>query len=739
MATFWRRSFLRTRVARRILGLFLLCAVLPVSGLAILGYRFVARQLEEDARISLRAQSKTAGLMLLDRLASLAAILEHTAPASASGPSVAEPELPSSASLYASRFQALAVEDSTGAITSLVGDLSPHPPLSATQTALLAEGGVALAIGRGRGAPSVFLVRALDPSIGARLWGEVNANSVWGSDQGRNPAPPGTFMCLATSDAIAISCPDAGALTTVLRPDDGAMITFFHRGEPYLAGRWMIFLGRMYGAPSWTVMLSRPAAEVYAPLRILRTTFILGLLLALTLVFVLAHVHLRRTMGPLEALDAGTRRLTAGNFTEPVQVASGDEFEVLATSFNRMAGELARQFGTQQALQEVGRAALEAEGPETVLSALFSRSAVLVGEGELAVALCRPDDDGRWLVIRAAEHRAGGVPHAARPEPWEIEELRAHAGGFTVKAEEGRRSYFAPERPDAAPTVIVLPLVRHGVLGGALLLERAVPNDGEAEALAQVRRNADPIGVALVNTQLHGQLEALTWGALTALARAIDAVSPWTAGHSERVTLGALEIGRRLGLAEHDLDLLHRGGLLHDVGKVGIPAALLDKPGKLTGEEYEIIKQHPSIGAKILAPIAAFHPVLPLVLRHHELLDGSGYPGHLVGDEIPLLVRVLTVSDVFDALTSDRPYRPAWPAERAIALLRSEAVVHFDPLVVEALAAAVADGWKPVSPGLTLELPIPRTSSRYSLWPEAEPARPSRPVTPTLPAGVTIP
>jgi HD-GYP domain-containing protein (c-di-GMP phosphodiesterase class II) len=251
---------------------------------------------------------------------------------------------------------------------------------------------------------------------------------------------------------------------------------------------------------------------------------------------------------------------------------------------------------------------------------------------------------------------------------------------------------------------------------------------GSQATLERARRYADPIGVALVNTQLVDQLEALNWGALTALARAIDAVSPWTAGHSERVTLGALEIGRQLALPVSDLDLLHRGGLLHDVGKVGVPGTLLDKPGKLEPEEYEIIKRHPEIGATILAPIVAFRDVLPLVLHHHELLDGSGYPHRLAGDEIPLLVRIMTVADVYDALTSERPYRAAWHPARAIAYLRESAGVRFDARVVEALATSVDAGWQPERDGHPLELPAQRISHRYSLWPEADRPRTSQPV-----------
>lgn len=728
MASPWSASFLRTRVAQRILALFLLCAVVPVAGLSILGYRFVADELENDATVELRSQSKTAGMLLLDRFASLAASLERTATLLSAGQYYTESVTPSSAAIYASRFQSLALQRADGSVTALAGEVPALPALAPTEDRQLREGGMALVVSRDTPAPRVYMVHALDGKPGERLWGELNPSSVWGSDQGRSPAPPGTLMCLATAVGVPIACPDAAALAMISGPDDGSAVSWRRSGEDYLAGRWMIFLGRMYGAPSWTVMLSRPVEEVFAPLHTLLRTFVLGLLLSLALVFTLSHILLRRTMTPLEALGAGTRRLAEGNFTEPVQVSSRDEFESLATSFNTMASELQRQFGTRQALQEVGRAALEAEGPETVLTTLFARSAILLGPGNLSASLAVSGDPSVWRTIDARGHAAGEAPAEVRPEPWELEELLANTGGFVVARGTSGRSYFVrgADAPDCDR--IVLPILRKGVLSGALVLESAPHGAGSQATLERARRYADPIGVALVNTQLVDQLEALNWGALTALARAIDAVSPWTAGHSERVTLGALEIGRQLAVSASDLDLLHRGGLLHDVGKVGVPGALLDKPGKLEPEEYEIIKRHPEIGAKILAPIAAFRDVLPLVLYHHELLDGSGYPHRLSGEEIPLLVRIMTVADVYDALTSERPYRAAWHPARAIAYLRESAGVRFDARVVEALATAVDAGWQPERDGLPLELPAPRISHRYSLWPEAERTRTSQPV-----------
>ena len=146
----------------------------------------------------------------------------------------------------------------------------------------------------------------------------------------------------------------------------------------------------------------------------------------------------------------------------------------------------------------------------------------------------------------------------------------------------------------------------------------------------------------------------------------------------------ALEIGAVLGLTPKKLDNLHRGALLHDIGKIGVPVAVLDKPGKLDDEEYRIIKMHPQIGAKILEPIDAYKEIVPIVLQHHERHDGKGYPAGLSGDAIDIGARILAVSDVFDALKSDRPYREGWACERVIDLITQEAGRQFDPDVVEA-------------------------------------------------------
>ncbi len=159
---------------------------------------------------------------------------------------------------------------------------------------------------------------------------------------------------------------------------------------------------------------------------------------------------------------------------------------------------------------------------------------------------------------------------------------------------------------------------------------------------------------------------------IVSLALTIEARDSTTDGHCQRLAQYAFALGQALGLNEDDLSALARGGYLHDVGKIGIPDAVLLKPGPLTPDEYELIKQHPIVGERLCGELRSLRRVRPIVRHHHERLDGSGYPDGLRGDAIPLLAQIMSIVDVFDALTTDRPYRAALPIAAAAQELRSE-------------------------------------------------------------------
>ena len=185
--------------------------------------------------------------------------------------------------------------------------------------------------------------------------------------------------------------------------------------------------------------------------------------------------------------------------------------------------------------------------------------------------------------------------------------------------------------------------------------------------------------------------EAFLGGRVRALLVRLGEKDPSTEGHTRRVATLAVAIGERLGLPEGRLRQLALGGLLHDIGKLSVPNDILNKPGRLTDEEFAEIRRHPGAGRELLAELGGFSAlVLDLVESHHERIDGGGYPNRVAAGALDLEVRILTVADVYDALTADRVYREAWPAERALALLEDETGSAFDGDCVGALRALVA-------------------------------------------------
>ncbi len=157
-----------------------------------------------------------------------------------------------------------------------------------------------------------------------------------------------------------------------------------------------------------------------------------------------------------------------------------------------------------------------------------------------------------------------------------------------------------------------------------------------------------------------------------ALSRAIEAKDPYTEGHCERLATYAAALGERVGLGEEELDALRKAGIVHDVGKVAIPDAVLNKNGRLTDEEFKVIKGHPAVGEGICRPLKSFRLVLPIIRHHHEKMDGTGYPDGLKGEEIPRTARILTIVDVYDALTTARPYKHAFSPEEALKTMDDE-------------------------------------------------------------------
>jgi len=180
---------------------------------------------------------------------------------------------------------------------------------------------------------------------------------------------------------------------------------------------------------------------------------------------------------------------------------------------------------------------------------------------------------------------------------------------------------------------------------------------------------------------------------LFSLALSIEAKDPYTGGHCDRLSKYSVTLAERLGLKEELRVALRRAGVIHDIGKLAVPEHILLKPGPLSPEEWLIMKQHPVLGERICSPLKSFRHVLPIIRHHHEKLDGTGYPDGLKGEKIPLTARILTTVDIYDALTTERPYREALSSEEAFATLREEVTRGWwDPDLVNELEAALTAG-----------------------------------------------
>ncbi len=234
--------------------------------------------------------------------------------------------------------------------------------------------------------------------------------------------------------------------------------------------------------------------------------------------------------------------------------------------------------------------------------------------------------------------------------------------------------------------VLVQPIWRGGEQAGALLAGDKHGDDPQVSSydIQLLEAASGYVGAFLDNAVLYADQQALFLGTLEALTASIDAKDRYTCGHSRRVAHLSHRLALAIGMNEEDADRVRIAGLVHDVGKIGVPEAVLTKTGRLTDEEFEAIKQHPEIGHRILKDIPLLADVLPGVLHHHERYDGKGYPHGLAGEAIPVMARIIALADTFDAMSSSRSYRAAMPRQQVLAEVARCAGAQFDPALSRA-------------------------------------------------------
>jgi len=249
---------------------------------------------------------------------------------------------------------------------------------------------------------------------------------------------------------------------------------------------------------------------------------------------------------------------------------------------------------------------------------------------------------------------------------------------------------ISPLVPDGFHGYLAIPLIGHYDLLGVLEFSWRNPARENMVDIGFMERVAEQISFAIERTatlkelaQRNAELVSRYDAMIEGLSRSLELRDLETEGHTRRVSTLTMRLVEHIRLPQDQWDAIKQGALLHDIGKLGIPDAILLKPGSLTAQERKVMEQHPLYGYNILAPIISSRQTLDIALHHHERWDGSGYPYGLKAERIPLVARLFAVVDVFDAVTSDRPYRPGWPRAQAIEYLREQAGHQFDPQVVQ--------------------------------------------------------
>lgn len=534
-----KQTLFHSVVARRIFFLFIACSLLPVSVLMLLSLKQVNDYTRKENSQRLRQVAKNAGMTVHEGLY----LLQSELRSAARSVDIRQNAVPSPESRH---FTAIGIVKGQ-TIQTLSGPPLPSALLPIINQLPRRESNREGMLIKSPDATGVHLYLLLNDATrsGSHDAGlpiaEINQDYLWGLVGQAVPADMelmilekgGARRALFATGGEQPAAALLNQLETAAAAATSGQFDWGNGQQGTSKAFWTVFLEPTFSAGSWLVVVSQSRQVLLKPMKLFVRTFALVALLTVLVAVMVSVKQIRNSMGPLNALMEGSRKIGAGELGTQVSITSRDEFEELGSAFNVMSGNLAEHF---------------------------------------------------------AENR-----------------------------------------------------------------------------------------------RLITELQELNLGTIHALAKAVDAKSPWTAGHSERVTAIAVELGQIMGLPQQELEQLQVGGLLHDIGKIGVYEALLDKPGKLTEKEFALVREHPAKGAEILKPIKAYENIIPIVAQHHECYDGSGYPCGLAGSEIVQTARIMAVADVFDALFSDRPYRKGWDIKEVMQHICAKAGSSFDPAVVTAL------------------------------------------------------
>jgi putative nucleotidyltransferase with HDIG domain len=687
-------KFFTSKLARRFFGMFVIGALIPTIALAVISYYRVTQQLNDQALNRLRQSTKAHALSIYERLLLADYQLQNVQSILFNSKSTILTTLPSNITDQNTKlFNSLALLRDNKIAFSWGNGVSNINQEMVRKMSVATDGAQVVALDGGGPWPNVAIIRKMNGHgiSESYLIAIIDPSFLWGLSQGTS-LPPASEFSVWDSQGRSLFCSFGfpivmdQSLSQSLKERTGAQSEQVIQNEPYYAFSWSAFLQARFNTSSWTVMVMEPRDYILQPLRSFRTVFLSIIALSLVIVAYLTSRAIRKSLIPIEALMHGAHQVATGVFSNPVIVKSKDEFQDLADAFNAMTNELDTQFKLLSVRSDLDHAILSVLDVDQIISTALDHSNSFISYSVMAISVLEAENPlGGLSHIREGEPPIG----SPRIEPFQLsgEERTACLGihnWLRIDADKITPSFLrALDRPDIRYFIVFPVRIQNRLFAMVSLGINANTKCGQKD-LEQMRGLSDQLAIAFANSDLLKELKELNIGTLYALARTVDAKSSWTAGHSMRVTQLAIDIAKVLGLSQELRDDLQRAALLHDIGKIGIPQSIIDKPGKLTDEEYNIIKRHPSIGAGILNPIRAYANIIPIVEEHHERYDGKGYPFGKSGEQIHPSARIMALADTFDAMVSDRPYRAGLAEEQAIAIIRKEAGHQFDPGVVEA-------------------------------------------------------
>jgi putative nucleotidyltransferase with HDIG domain len=692
--------FMKSRVAKRIFSIFLICALLPIGILAFISLHQLSEDQKDKSFLKLHQASKNIGMSVLEGLSFIQSEMHVVALSNNAGLQTPVLELLNQQSGDRHpRLLGLTLFEGQKAIKTLLGKPCPYPKVTASDLQYLSTGEGVLYIQRlNKYAYRMFMIVGINmsPHRERLLVGEVNTEYLW--EIARSSLPSMTDMYIRTSSGISLY--NTSPLSQVaLKEIENKMKTsavgrleWTDEAGTHFASQWSAFLKGSIYADDWKIIVSESKGDAFAAVNRVSKMMALILIVFFLAILFLSSVQIRRNLEPLARLKEGTQRVSQGDFKSLISVRSGDEFEELAASFNTMSTRIGKHFTNLSDMGQMITDILTSLDKERIIHTVLLNASKVVSCGSVSLTLIDLQEPITTLTFLKSSEYGDTASIVKRHTNFQLLELRKISEArenLLVESAEEFDGLLSTMKERGCIKFVLLPINIRNRLAGVLTLGYMKQPEQIREDCVKARQIADHVASALANAGLIEELDQLNWGTLTALARAVDASSSWTAGHSERVTNLSLQIAHAMGMNPEELQIFHRGALLHDIGKIGIPSSILNKISMLTADEYNLIKEHPEKGALILEPIKAYDKVIPIVVQHHEWFNGQGYPKGLSGAGICIGARILAVADVYDALLSDRPYRKGWDKDVVIAHIHENSGLQFDPEVVRAFSKII--------------------------------------------------